>query len=102
MSSSQALRHEFLNPGHADVTVDATVGDDGHERAKRTAVKLKQLDIERLCSDRRTRRQSIGQLLRTESELIKFPETPRDRRHSGAAGHRRNPSGGAADGTMDA
>jgi serine/threonine protein kinase len=97
ISSSQALRHDFLNPGHTDVTVDSLVGDDGHERAKRTAVKLKQLDIERLCQDRKTRRQSIGQLLMTESELIKFSETPRERR-----GHRRTPSGASNDGTMDA
>jgi serine/threonine protein kinase len=104
VSSSQALRHEFLNPGHADVTVDATVGDDGHERAKRTAVKLKQLNIEGLCSDRRTRRQSIGQLLRTESELIKFADTPRERRHTGGgqSGHRRSHSGASNDGVMDA
>jgi len=103
ISSSQALRHDFLNPGHADVTVDGTVGDDGHERAKRTAVKLKQLDIEALCQDRRTRRQNIGQLLRTESELIKLPETPRDRRLTGGGhGHRRTPSGASHDGVMDA
>jgi serine/threonine protein kinase len=72
-SCSQALRHEFLNPGHADVTVDATVGDDGHERAKRTAVKLKQLDIETLCQHY-TRRDSstIGELLMREAELIKL------------------------------
>jgi serine/threonine protein kinase len=76
ISCSQALRHEFLNPGHADVTVDSTVGDDGHERAKRTAVKLKQLNIEGLCSHSCARRDRavIAQLLRTESELIKFPD----------------------------
>jgi serine/threonine protein kinase len=103
ISSSQALRHEFLNPGHADVTVDSTVGDDGHERAKRTAVKLKQLNIEVLCQDRRTRRQNIGQLLRTESELIKHPETPRERRlTAGGVGHRRSPSGSSIDASMDA
>jgi serine/threonine protein kinase len=103
ISCSQALRHDFLNPCHADVTVDGTVGDDGHERAKRTAVKLKQLDIEALCQDRKTRRQNIGQLLRTESELIKLPETPRDRRLTGGGhGHRRTPSGASHDGVMDA
>jgi mitogen-activated protein kinase 1/3 len=107
VSSSQALRHEFLNPGHAVVTVDGLVGDDGHERAKRTAVKLKQLDIEGLCSDRKTRRQSIGLLLRTESELIKFPDTPRERRLTGGGqpggqpGHRRSLSGASNDGVMD-
>jgi hypothetical protein len=61
-------------------------------------VKLKQLDIEGLCHDRKTRRQSIAQLLRTESELIKYPETPRERR---GHGHRRTPSGASNDGTMD-
>jgi mitogen-activated protein kinase 1/3 len=99
VSSSQALRHDFINPAHADVSIDSLVGDDGHERAKRTAVKLKQLDIEGLCSDRRTRRLNIGQLLRTESELIKFPETPRERR---GHGHRRTPSGASNDGMNDA
>ena len=99
ISSSSALRHDFLNPDHrADITVDSLVGDDGHERAKRAAVKLKQLDIEGLCHDRKTRRQSIAQLLRTESELIKYPETPRERR---GHGHRRTPSGASNDGTMD-
>jgi serine/threonine protein kinase len=99
ISSSSALRHDFLNPDHrADITVDSLVGDDGHERAKRAAVKLKQLDIEGLCHDRKTRRQSIAQLLRTESELIKYPETPRERR---GHGHRRTPSGASIDGTMD-
>ena len=101
-SSSQALRHEFLNPGHADVSVDSTVGNDGHERAKRTAVKLKQLDIEGLCSVRQTRRRTIGDLLRREAELIKLPETPRERRHTGGGhGHRRTPSNQSNDG-MDA
>jgi hypothetical protein len=37
-------------------------------------------------------------LLRTESELIKYPETPRERR---GHGHRRTPSGASNDGTMD-
>ena len=102
ISLSQALRHEFLNPGHADVSVDSTVGDDGHERAKRTAVKLKQLDIEGLCSVRQTRRRTIGDLLRREAELIKLPETPRERRHTGGGhGHRRTPSNQSNDG-MDA
>jgi mitogen-activated protein kinase 1/3 len=101
VSSSQALRHDFLNPGHADVSVDSLVGDDGHERAKRTAVKMKQLDIEGLCQDQdpKTRRQKIAQLLRTESELIKLPDTPRERR---GHGHRRAPSGASSDGAMDA
>ena len=100
ISSSSALRHSFLNPGHVDVSVDSTVGDGGHERAKRTAVKLKQLDIEGLCSDRKTRRKVIGDLLRREAELIKFPETPRERRHT-AGSHRRTPSNASNDG-MDA
>jgi len=91
ISSSQALRHDFLNPGHADVTVDGTVGDDGHERAKRTAVKLKQLDIEALCQDRKTRirdRDKIAQLLILEAELIKLPA----RLYSGSSGLSRTPS----------
>jgi serine/threonine protein kinase len=91
ISCSQALRHDFLNPGHADVTVDGTVGDDGHERAKRTAVKLKQLDIEALCQDRKTRirdRDKIAQLLTLEAELIKLPGRP----HSGRGGFSRTPS----------
>jgi serine/threonine protein kinase len=73
ISSSQALRHDFLNPGHADVTVDSLVGDDGHERAKRTAVKLKQLDIERLCHHYSRRDNAkIAELLSTEAELHKL------------------------------
>jgi serine/threonine protein kinase len=79
ISSSQALRHDFINPAHADVSIDSLVGDDGHERAKRTAVKLKQLDIEGLChhpkplSHHRTVRDplKIAELLRTEVELHK-------------------------------
>ena len=73
VSSSQALQHDFLNPGHAGVSVDSLVGDNGHERAKRSAVKLKQLDLEGMCSEPKTRRQNIAQLLRRESELIKLP-----------------------------
>ena len=96
ISFSSALRHSFLNPGHVDVSVDSTVGDDGHERAKRTAVKLKQLDIEGLCSDRKTRRKVIGDLLRREAELIKLPQTPRSGRSL-----RRTPSNASVDG-MDA
>jgi hypothetical protein len=71
--------------------VDGTVGDDGHERAKRTAVKLKQLDIEALCQDRKTRirdRDKIAQLLILEAELIKLPARP----HSGRSGLSRTPS----------
>jgi serine/threonine protein kinase len=72
VSSSQALRHDFINPAHTDVTIDSLVGDDGHERAKRTAVKLKQLNIEGLCHHRTVRDPlKIAELLRTEAELHK-------------------------------
>jgi serine/threonine protein kinase len=80
ITCSQALQHEFLNPGHEVVSVDGLVGDDGHERAKRTAVKLKQLDIEGLCHHKpngRRDRAKIAELLITEAQLIKLPLTPR-------------------------
>lgn len=79
ISCSDALQHHFLNPVRDRVTVDGTVGDDGHERAMRTAVKLKQLNIEGLCRDELGNRDSakIGQLLIREAELIKLPLTPR-------------------------
>jgi serine/threonine protein kinase len=81
ITCSQALQHEFLNPDHAVVNVDGLVGDDGHERAKRTAVKLKQLNIEGLCHHNGRRdRAKIAELLITEAQLIKlpFPLTPRE------------------------
>jgi hypothetical protein len=79
ITCSQALQHEFLNPDHAVVNVDGLVGDDGHERAKRTAVKLKQLNIEGLChTNGRRDRAKIAELLITEAQLIKLPLTPRE------------------------
>jgi hypothetical protein len=79
ISCSEALQHDFLNPIHVPVTVDGTVGDGGHERAMRTAVRLKQLNIEGLCRDEFGNRDSakIGELLIREAELIKLPLTPR-------------------------
>jgi serine/threonine protein kinase len=72
ISSSQALCHDFINPAHADVTIDSLVGDDGHERAKRTAVKLEQLNFEGLCHHRTVLDPlKIAELLRTEVELHK-------------------------------
>ena len=80
ISSSSALRHDFLNPDHrADITVDSLVGDDGHERAKRAAVKLKQLDIEGLChhSTRQKTKDSakIAELLMMEAQQHKLFQT---------------------------
>lgn len=71
VACSQALRHKFLKPGHADLTVDATVGDDGHERVEHTTVKLLLLDIERLQLDGGDRA-TTGELLMREAELTKL------------------------------
>jgi serine/threonine protein kinase len=42
ISCSEALRHQFLNPDGAE----AAAGDDGHERAERSAAQLQQLNID--------------------------------------------------------
>jgi hypothetical protein len=42
ISCSEALRHQFLNPDGAD----AAAGDDGHERAERSAAQLQHLNID--------------------------------------------------------
>ena len=64
----QALRHKFLKPSLADLTVDATAGDDGHEH---TTVKLQLLDIELLQLDGGDRA-TTGELLMREAELTKL------------------------------
>ena len=77
ITCSQALQHEFLNPDDEVVNVDGLVGHHGHERAKRTAVKLKQLNIEGLCHQNGRRdRAKIAELLTTEAQLIKLPLMP--------------------------
>jgi serine/threonine protein kinase len=74
ISCSHALRHAFLNPHNAAVSVDGLAGDDGHARAMRAAVCIRQLNIEKLCQDRDIT--AIGEFLIAEAADIKLPGTP--------------------------
>jgi mitogen-activated protein kinase 1/3 len=74
---SQALRHDFLNPDHAQVSVDSLVHSDrGHEMAMRSAVAIRQLDIERRIRNPtnprvKRDRKIIAEMLIRECELMK-------------------------------
>jgi mitogen-activated protein kinase 1/3 len=74
---SRALRHGFLNPDHAEVSVDSLVhSDHGHEMAMRSAVVIRQLDIERRIRNPtnprvKRDRKIIAEMLIREAELMK-------------------------------
>jgi mitogen-activated protein kinase 1/3 len=77
ISFSQALRHDFLNPEHTEVSVDSVVHSDrGHEMAMRSAVAIRQLDIERRIRNPtnprvKRDRKIIAEMLIREAELMK-------------------------------
>jgi hypothetical protein len=71
VSCSAALRHSFLNPHSADVSVDAFVGEDGHARAKRAAVSIRQLHLEQQCANPSTLFKTIADLLAAEAVIMR-------------------------------